>query len=82
MASNALEVRIRGEIGRFEGHLSYAFGKANNNTGESWRLPSSLPVPGENPEHHPRRGDALKVIRPRGKLEHVRQGTRNPKLAI
>lgn len=43
MVSNALEVKFRGQIGRFDGDLRYAFGKAYNNTGGiGWMPPNSL----------------------------------------
>jgi len=43
MASNAMEIRFRGELGRFSGNLSYILGKASNNTGGiGWMPPNSL----------------------------------------
>jgi hypothetical protein len=43
MSSNSVEVSFRGEIGRFNGHVSYSLGKASNNTGGiGWMPPNSL----------------------------------------
>lgn len=43
MESNALEATLRGQAGRFNGQISYTFGKARNNTGGiGWMPPSSL----------------------------------------
>ncbi len=48
MVSNAIEARLRGEIGRFDGNVRYTFGKANNNTGGiGWMPPDSLDFTGE-----------------------------------
>jgi len=43
MVSNSMEASYRGELGRLDGHVRYAFSKASNNTGGiGWMPPDSL----------------------------------------